>query len=112
MFKDVIAEELGLPANITGPFLSIEPETRSIDLRPFEDEFILIACDGLWDVYSSQEVVSLVRKKLLRLPVPEQDPQRVVKELISEAIYKKGSRDNVTALLVMLSCGLSTASSQ
>lgn len=112
MFKDIIAEELGLPAGTTGPFLSNEPEIRALDLRPLEDEFILIACDGLWDVYSSQEAVSVVRKKLLQLPVREQDPQRVVKELISEAIYKKGSRDNVTALLIMLSCGLSATSPQ
>lgn len=107
MFKDVIPDELGLPVSITGPFLNSTPDIRWIDLHPLEDEFILIACDGLWDVFSSQEAVDAVRRKMVRMEVREQDPQRVVKELVTEAIYKKGSKDNVTAQLVLLSCGIS-----
>lgn len=109
-FKDVVAEELGVPEEVKGPFLSIEPEIRAMTIRPQEDEFVVIACDGLWDVYSSQEVVTYVHKKLLSMPVRDQDPQRVARELISDAIYKRGSRDNVTVLLVMLACGLAPAS--
>merc|ERR1719181_2511078 len=39
------------------------PEVTSRSRRP-EDEFLIIACDGIWDVMSSQEVVHLVQTNL------------------------------------------------
>ena len=41
-----------------------EPEVRVLEITP-DDEFLLLACDGLFDVMSSQEAVSFVRNKLL-----------------------------------------------
>ncbi len=35
------------------------PFTTSIDLCD-EDEFLIVACDGLWDVVSDQDAVDLV----------------------------------------------------
>ena len=91
---------------VTGPLLSVEPEIREEYLNLMEDEFIIVACDGLFDVFSSQEAVDVVRKKLLQMDVTEQDPQRVVRELVNEAIYTRQSKDNVTAILITLSCGI------
>jgi protein phosphatase 1G len=70
LYKQVNAEELGLP-EIEGPLVSIEPEIRQIFLAPNEDEFILIACDGLFDVISSQEVVDIIRERLMSMPITE-----------------------------------------
>ena len=50
MYKDVNNDQEG----ITGPLASIEPEIREIFLNPSADDFILVACDGLFDVFSSQ----------------------------------------------------------
>lgn len=30
-------------------YMSVEPHYRSVTLRPGEDEFFVLACDGLWD---------------------------------------------------------------
>lgn len=40
-----------------------EPEIRLLGLAP-QDEFLLVACDGLFDVFSSQEAVDFVRARL------------------------------------------------
>mmetsp|Transcript_13908 Transcript_13908/g.33601 ORF Transcript_13908/g.33601 Transcript_13908/m.33601 type:complete len:606 (+) Transcript_13908:97-1914(+) len=81
------------------PLVSVEPEIRTEKLRA-GDEFVLLACDGLFDVFSSQEAVDFVRDRLASMPPKEQDPQKVVEELVREAIEGKHSRDNVTAIIV------------
>lgn len=63
MYKDANSELPGLQ-DVTGPLVSIEPEIREIFLDPRADEFIILACDGLFDVFSNQDVVDLAREKL------------------------------------------------
>lgn len=92
--------------NSAGPLISIEPEVRYLYLDPVQDEFLILACDGLWDVFSSQEAVDFVRNRLRQMPVTEQDPQRVARELVNEAIYEKRSGDNVSVMVVALTCGM------
>jgi len=47
-----------------------------IEGRTAQDEFIVLACDGIWDVMSSQEVCDKVREMLIngRPPPPPPDP--------------------------------------
>jgi len=39
------------------------PEVKIVDLTP-ADEFVVIACDGVWDVKSSQQVVDFVGERI------------------------------------------------
>lgn len=77
--------------------LSCEPELNEIVLTD-EDEFLIIGCDGLWDVMSSQCAVTLVRKELMQ----HNDPERCCKELVREAL-RRNTCDNLTALVVCFS---------
>jgi len=86
---DVGLKRLGL--------LSGEPEVRVHELS-HEDEFLLLACDGLWDVLSSQGAVELARQQLRQ----HNDPARLAQELAREAL-RRHSGDNVTVLAVCLS---------
>jgi len=43
--------------------ISAEPDVVTVERQP-EDEFMVVACDGIWDVVSSQEGVDFVRKRL------------------------------------------------
>jgi len=94
---------------------------------PGQDEFIVLACDGIWDVMSSQEVVDKVRDMLLNgrpPPQPASDdasaegegaasgesapaPQRAwdlgaVSECLIDHCLRLGSRDNMSVIVVLL----------
>ena len=64
-----------------------EPE---VSHRTLEGDFALIACDGLYDVFSSEEAVDVVRKRLVE---NADDPVRAAASLCSTAVDDRGSRD-------------------
>jgi len=41
------------------------PEVRVVPLVD-QDEFLILACDGIWDCYSNQELIDIVRPKLVQ----------------------------------------------
>ncbi|CAI0467589.1 unnamed protein product [Linum tenue] len=85
--------DLKLPYGSSSPLIA-EPEFRQMALTE-DDEFLIIACDGIWDVMSSQYAVSLVRRGLRR----HDDPEHCAKELVNEA-GRLHSADNLTALVI------------
>ncbi|KAJ0233964.1 protein phosphatase 2C 69 [Hirschfeldia incana] len=62
-------------------------------------EFLILASDGLWDVFSNEEAVAMVKEV--------EDPEESATKLVGEAI-KRGSADNITCVVVRF---LETASS-
>lgn len=40
------------------------PDVKRLTISPGEDEFMVLACDGIWNYMSSQEVVDFVKPKL------------------------------------------------
>ncbi|XP_059623347.1 probable protein phosphatase 2C 47 [Cornus florida] len=77
--------------------LSSEPELEEVVLTE-EDEFLIMGCDGLWDVMSSQCAVTMVRKELML----HNDPDRCSRELVREAL-KRNTCDNLTVVVVCFS---------
>lgn len=77
--------------------LSAEPELREMVLSE-GDEFLILGCDGLWDVMSSQCAVTIARKELML----HNDPERCARELVREAL-KRNTRDNLTVVIVCFS---------
>lgn len=55
-------------------FILNQPDIYEWDIDPVDDEFILIASDGLFDKFSSQEAVNFVRERLMAMEPTEQDP--------------------------------------
>lgn len=80
----------------TGAPVTADPDVSEMSLCD-EDEFVLVASDGLWDVMDSQEVVKLARRDLQR----GQQPQEVAHKLTQLAV-KRGSQDNIGVVLVDL----------
>ena len=58
-------------------FVLSEREIRVVDLDPKRDDFFLLASDGLFDRFSSEECVKLVRSKLQKMDYMEQSCQQV-----------------------------------
>ncbi|XP_057316271.1 protein phosphatase 1A-like [Hydractinia symbiolongicarpus] len=78
----------------TEQLVSAEPDLTVIE-RSEKDEFLILACDGVWDVMSNEEVVTYIHSRL----VIHQDLQRVCEELL-ETCLAKGSRDNMSVILI------------
>ena len=71
----------GLPP--TKQLVSAEPDLNIID-RSDEDEFLILACDGIWDVMTNQEVVHYIRSRL----TVHQNLQKVCEELLETCLAK------------------------
>jgi len=82
----------GLPP--TEQLVSAEPDLSVMD-RSAEDEFLILACDGVWDVMTNEEVVAYIHSRLLI----NDDLQKVCEELL-ETCLAKGSRDNMSVILI------------
>jgi len=44
--------------------ISALPDVRHITIDPEKDEFMVLACDGIWNFMTSQNVVQFVRTRL------------------------------------------------
>jgi serine/threonine protein phosphatase PrpC len=80
------------------PMVIPAPFQREVDLSD-EDEFLIVACDGLWDVMTYQEAVSYIAG---RRQIDSPSALQVSRELCEDAIAKRGSSDNVTVIVVYL----------
>jgi protein phosphatase 2C family protein 2/3 len=74
--------------------LIAQPEVLHERMSPL-DEFVVLACDGVWDVMSPEQVVHYVRRRLLQ----HGDPQQAAEELTQKAL-DLNSIDNVSAIVV------------
>ncbi|KAK9273628.1 hypothetical protein L1049_018438 [Liquidambar formosana] len=80
--------------NRDGGPLSAEPEFMNTKLTE-EDEFLIIGCDGIWDVFRSQNAVDFARRRLQS----HNDPAVCSKDLVDEALKRK-SGDNLAVVVV------------
>ena len=83
-----------------------DPEIRMVEINPKNDDFILLASDGLFDRYTSSQCVKVVRQKLQKMDMMEQDSRKVVAELIEQAKAKRLMTDNITVILITLNRGI------
>lgn len=75
-------------------FITCEPDIKMWTINE-KTEFIVLACDGVWDVMSNYDVVKFVREKLLQ----GLSPQTVTEQLVLQCFHR-GSMDNISAIIV------------
>ena len=75
------------------PYVTCEPEILEKDIGA-EDEYLVLASDGVWDVMRNEEVARFIGGK-------KGEFLNLAKDLCSEALLL-GSQDNVTALVIDL----------
>ncbi|XP_062096983.1 protein kinase and PP2C-like domain-containing protein [Humulus lupulus] len=75
------------------PAVTAEPEISETILSA-DDEYLVMASDGLWDVVSNTEVVSIIRDTV-------KEPGMCSKRLATEAA-ERGSKDNITVIVIFL----------
>jgi serine/threonine protein phosphatase PrpC len=78
------------------PWVTSAPETRREELKS-DDDIIVLACDGLWDVVSDDDATRLCReKKDARCTATD-----CAHSLVQKAL-REGSSDNVSVIVVFL----------
>ncbi|XP_059659242.1 probable protein phosphatase 2C 47 [Cornus florida] len=88
--------DMKFPRGSASPLIA-EPEFRQMVLN-VDDEFLIIGCDGIWDVMSSQHAVSVVRRGLRR----HDDPEQCARDLAMEAL-RLNTFDNLSVIVVCFS---------
>ncbi|KAL4517908.1 hypothetical protein Ndes2526A_g02278 [Nannochloris sp. 'desiccata'] len=86
------------------PYVIAEPEVTIVNRNP-DDEVLIMASDGLWDVMSNQEACNLAKKCLLRARQrgsTRHSAAKVAATVLTRAAVDRGSRDNVTVVIVDL----------
>lgn len=90
-------KEVPPDAESEAPLVVVDPEVKATSVEGELDGFLLLACDGLWDKFTSQEACDFVRHQLSE----HGDPNRACAALSSAAIDERRSFDNVTIVLVV-----------
>ncbi|XP_010541032.1 PREDICTED: protein kinase and PP2C-like domain-containing protein [Tarenaya hassleriana] len=75
------------------PAVTAEPEITETVLSA-DDEFLVMASDGLWDVVKEEEVIRIIKDTV-------KEPAMCSKRLATEAA-ERGSGDNITVIVVFL----------
>jgi protein phosphatase 1B len=78
----------------TEQLVSPEPEFF-VKERTDEDEFLVLACDGVWDVMTNQDICDFISA---RLKVND-NLEHVCNEVIDTCLHK-GSRDNMSIIII------------
>ncbi|KAI8883884.1 protein phosphatase 2C [Backusella circina FSU 941] len=88
----VLAVTRSLGDSVMKEFVVGNPFTTETELGA-EDDFLILACDGLWDVCDDQDAVDLIRDI--------QDPQEASQKLLDYALANF-STDNLSVMVIRL----------
>lgn len=75
--------------------VSPEPDVYCMERSPQRDEFLLLACDGVFDVMTNAELADFIRSRLM----VTKDLSAIGNQILDSCL-SKGSRDNMSVVLV------------
>merc|ERR1712061_223941 len=84
-------EKYGCPGVSPGGLVTAEPEFHVVDLDPTTDRFLVLACDGVWDVLRDEDAIAVCASQA--------GVESAAHALVRYA-FAGGSGDNLTALVV------------
>jgi len=87
-------------SGVSGELVSAMPEVHAYDLRPADDRFLVLACDGIWDVLGDEDAVAVCAE--------HRTADFAAHALVRRA-FEVGSDDNLTALVVTWQLGDASA---
>jgi serine/threonine protein phosphatase PrpC len=75
--------------------VSADPDVFTYKLQP-GDDFLVLACDGVWDVLSNQDAVDTI----MRFREMNQYDAAAASEALARRAFKRGSTDNISSVVV------------
>ncbi|XP_050218870.1 protein phosphatase 2C 56-like [Mercurialis annua] len=101
----VLAMSRAIGDHYLRPWIIPVPEI-TFTTRSDEDECLILASDGLWDVMSNEEVGDMARRLLRRwrrtIASTEIPPAQAVADNLTEIAYSRNSSDNISIIVVDL----------
>ncbi len=84
--------------------VTCHPEIKSVERKQTEDEFIILACDGIWDCLSNEEAVAMMKEHMGSDPGKRtsQNVEEMFEKIIAKDIIASSGMgtDNMTCILV------------
>jgi protein phosphatase 2C family protein 2/3 len=82
------------------PYVTHTPETFKYKLEK-NDKFLVMACDGLWDVLSSDDAINFVLGNIKEEgnAIFGQDKRKNIAKSLADHAIKMGSTDNITVII-------------
>ncbi|CAI9094297.1 OLC1v1030012C1 [Oldenlandia corymbosa var. corymbosa] len=104
--QGVLATSRSIGDHYLKPYVISKPEV-TVNKRTEVDEFLIVATDGLWDVLSNDTACEVVRRcfngQKYRNFIRESDiPAEAAAVILAELAMAKGSRDNISVIVVDL----------
>mmetsp|Transcript_23744 Transcript_23744/g.48137 ORF Transcript_23744/g.48137 Transcript_23744/m.48137 type:complete len:296 (+) Transcript_23744:173-1060(+) len=93
-FGDLLLKEperYGCVKVAPGGLVTAEPELQVIDIEPSTDRFVVLACDGIWDVLRDEDAAAVCAS---------QAGAELAAYSLTRHAFAAGSGDNLTALVV------------
>jgi len=82
------------------PFVTHQPDVYRYKLDK-NDKFIIMACDGLWDVLNNHDVTNFVLSNCYDIVTKQRINKNVnIAKKLAEYAIKKGSTDNITCIVI------------
>jgi len=85
------------------------PEVRHVDVDPKTMRFVVVACDGIWDVFTSEEVAKFVVEQIrmhgkdaTKTPAQLKKTLDAVAKTLVDAAIMRGSGDNCTVVIARI----------
>jgi len=83
--------------------ISAVPTIEHIELEPEKDEFIILACDGVWNSFSSQQVVDFVKERITKASSLSEICGELFDACLADDTCGDGTGcDNMTAIIIQL----------
>ena len=91
--RGMLAVSRALGDGFLGDCVNPNPYIRQVQLSP-QDTYIILACDGVWDVMSDQDAVDLIATEI--------DPLEAARKIRDHA-FELNSEDNISVIVAFLS---------
>jgi len=91
--------------------ISSQPDIKVLDLDPAKDSWMILACDGIWNFMTSEEVVEFINPKMEK--TPEDKLSGICEELFDACLAPTTEGDgtgcdNMTAVIIKFKPSLAT----
>jgi protein phosphatase 1G len=85
------------------------PDVKTLTINPGEDEFMVLACDGIWNSMSSQEVVDFIKPRMTQgVEKLSKICEQIFDHCLSPESWFDGiGCDNMTAIIVKFKSSVS-----